>query len=149
MPYQLLGFVTPPFAGYVSGHSTLSRTSAEILTQLTGTPFFPGGIFDYEIPAASGLDFEYGPMEPVTLQFATYFDASDQASLSRLYGGIHPAADDFAGRRIGHLIGAETWTLAMRYFNGQSLPESGTWLLVGIAVCLAGSTQRALIRELL
>ena len=26
MPYQLIGFVTPPFAGYVSGHSTYSRT---------------------------------------------------------------------------------------------------------------------------
>jgi hypothetical protein len=41
MPYQLISFVTPPFPGYVSGHSTFSRTAAEILTQFTGTPFFP------------------------------------------------------------------------------------------------------------
>ena len=43
MPYQLLGFVTPPFAGYVSGHSTYSRTGAEVLTLFTGSEFFPGG----------------------------------------------------------------------------------------------------------
>ena len=91
MPYQLISFVTPPFAGYVSGHSTFSRSAAEVLTLLTGTPYFPGGIFEYDIAMGSGLDFEYGPMTPVQLQFATYFDASDQASLSRVYGG-HPSA---------------------------------------------------------
>ncbi|CAN0309449.1 unnamed protein product, partial [Chrysoparadoxa australica] len=30
-PYQRPTFVTPPFAGYISEHSTFSRTSAEIL----------------------------------------------------------------------------------------------------------------------
>lgn len=134
MPYQLNGFVTPPFAGYVSGHSTYSRTGAEILTLLTGSPFFPGGIFEYEIPVGSGLDFEYGPTTPVTLQFATYFDASDQASLSRVYGGIHPPADDFTGRRIGHLIGPESWAMAMRYFTG--VPEPGSLTLCACTVVL-------------
>ena len=43
------------------------------------------------------------------LQFATYFDASDQASISRIYGGIHPPADDFPGRRIGHVVGPEAF----------------------------------------
>ena len=105
MPYQLKGFVTPPFAGYVSGHSTYSRTGAEVLTLFTGSEYFPGGIFEYDIPMGSGLDFEYGPMEALKLQFATYFDASDQASISRIYGGIHPPADDFPGRRIGHVVG--------------------------------------------
>ena len=142
MPYQLLGFVTPPFAGFVSGHSTYSRTGAEILTQLTGTPFFPGGIFEYDIPMGSGLDFEYGPTTPVSLQFATYFDASDQASLSRVYGGIHPSADDFAGRRIGHLIGPEAWALAMQYFNGQVVPEPSTSLLACLAIAVLSMNRR-------
>ena len=31
MPYQLAGFVTPPFPGYVSGHSTFSRSAAEVM----------------------------------------------------------------------------------------------------------------------
>ena len=137
MPYQLNGFVTPPFAGFVSGHSTYSRTGAEILTLLTGTPYFPGGIFEYDIPMGSGLDFEYGPTTPVSLQFATYFDASDQASLSRLYGGIHPAADDFAGRRIGHLVGPDAWAMAMRYFSGNVVPEpTGLWLSIVVGAFL-------------
>jgi len=140
MPYQLISFVTPPFAGYVSGHSAYSRTGAEVLTLLTGTPFFPGGLLEYEIPMGSGLDFEYGPITPVQLQFATYFDASDQASLSRLYGGIHPPADDFAGRRIGHEVGPVAWALAMRYFSGQVVPEPAScilWIygLAGAACC--------------
>lgn len=42
-PYQRPSFVTPPFAGYVSGHSTYSRAAAEVLTLITGDEFFPGG----------------------------------------------------------------------------------------------------------
>ncbi len=45
-PYQRGTFVTPPFAGYVSGHSTFSRAAAEVLTALTGNEFFPGGMGD-------------------------------------------------------------------------------------------------------
>jgi hypothetical protein len=143
MPYQLNGFVTPPFAGYVSGHSTYSRTGAEILTLLTGTPYFPGGLFEYELPVGSGLDFEYGPTTPFTLQFATYFDASDQASLSRVYGGIHPSADDFAGRRIGSLIGPEAWALATQYFAAP-VPEPSVSILAFMAiVCASGMRRRS------
>jgi len=43
-PYQRPTFVSPPFAGYVSGHSTFSRAAAEILTFMTGDEYFPGGI---------------------------------------------------------------------------------------------------------
>lgn len=41
-PYQRPSFITPPFAGYVSGHSTFSRAAAEILTYIMGDSFFPG-----------------------------------------------------------------------------------------------------------
>ncbi len=135
MPYQLLGFVTPPFPGFVSGHSTYSRSAAEVMTLLTGSEYFPGGLFVYDIPQGSGLDFEYGPSATVKLEFAKYFDASDQAALSRIYGGIHPPADDLAGRRIGHVIGPEAWNLALRYFNGTIVPEPASlWLCLATAV---------------
>ncbi len=123
MPYQLSSFVTPPFPGLVSGHSTFSRTAAEILTQLTGSPYFPGGMGEYSIPMASGLNFEYGPTTPIDLQWATYFDAADQAAVSRIWGGIHPPQDDIPGRMIGHVIGPEAWNLALSYFAGQVVPE--------------------------
>ena len=42
LPYQRDTFVTPAFAGYVSGHSGFSRAAAEILTRITGNAFFSG-----------------------------------------------------------------------------------------------------------
>lgn len=119
-PYQRPSFVTPPFAGYVSGHSTYSRAAAEVLTALTGTPFFPGGMGEFVARKNEFLVFEEGPSQDVTLQWATYRDASDQCSLSRIWGGIHPPADDLAGRMIGSRIGRDAFAMAEKYFTGSS-----------------------------
>lgn len=121
-PYQRPTFVTPPFAGYVSGHSTYSRAAAEVLTALTGDPFFPGGIGEFVMPANNYLVFEQGPSETITLQWATYRDAADQCSLSRIWGGIHPPADDIPGRFIGEQIGKDAFQHALLFFNNQ-VPE--------------------------
>ncbi len=118
MPYQAINFITPPFAGYVSAHSVFSRSAAEVLAEITGSEFFPGGLAEYPITPDGDqrLRFESGPSEPITLQWATYFDASDESGLSRVYGGIHPAFDDFPGRIMGHTIGTGALTAAMAYF---------------------------------
>ena len=118
-PYQRPNFVTPPFAGYVSGHSTYSRAAAEVMTSITGSAFFPGGLGEFEANQNEFLVFEEGPSMDVTLQWATYRDASDQCSLSRIWGGIHPPADDIPGRIIGEKIGKEAYNFAVPYFNGQ------------------------------
>jgi hypothetical protein len=117
VPYQLASFVTPSFAGYVSGHSAFSRAAAALLTEFTGSPYFPGGMSSWTVPAGS-LHFEAGPSEDVELQWATYADAADQAGISRLYGGIHVAADDLDGRVIGAQCGIDAWELAQRYWSG-------------------------------
>lgn len=104
-PYQRPTFVTPPFAGYVSGHSTYSRAAARAMDFITGTPFFPGGMSDFIAQQNSFLEFEVGPSQTVALQWATYYDASDQCSLSRIWGGIHPPIDDIPGRKIGQIVG--------------------------------------------
>ena len=119
VPYQRTNFVTPAFPGYVSGHSTFSRSAAETLAALTGSPFFPGGMATYTASALTGLGFEQGPTESIQLQWATYFDAADQAGLSRIWGGIHPPLDDFAGRRVGSQAGQGAWALAQKYFDGS------------------------------
>ena len=116
-PYQRPTFVTPPFAGYVSGHSTYSRAAAEVLTALTGDPFFPGGMSGFRVPANEFLVFERGPSVDMVLQWATYRDAADQCSLSRIWGGIHPPADDIPGRLIGAKIGGRAFRLAWSYFE--------------------------------
>jgi len=126
-PYQRPSFVTPPFAGFVSGHSTFSRGAAEIMTMLTGTEYFPGGMGEFVAPMNEFLVFEDGPSMDITLQWATYQDASDQCSLSRIWGGIHPPADDLPGRHMGQEIGPEAFTEARRYFNGlKSCPVDFT-----------------------
>ena len=65
------------------------------------------------------LVFEEGPSESFTLEWATYQDASDQTSLSRIWGGIHPPIDDIKGRIIGEKIGKESFDLAQKYFTGS------------------------------
>ncbi|HEX9634750.1 MAG TPA: vanadium-dependent haloperoxidase [Candidatus Limnocylindria bacterium] len=119
VPYQRATFVTPAFAGYVSGHSTFSRAAAEVLTEFTGSPFFPGGLSEWRVPAGELLH-EEGPTADTTLQWATYYDAADQAGISRLFMGIHITADDLEGRQIGSICGTDAWTLALRYFDGSA-----------------------------
>tara|TARA_R110002050_G_scaffold202806_1_gene338047 strand:- start:56050 stop:60141 length:4092 start_codon:yes stop_codon:yes gene_type:complete len=119
-PYQRPSFVTPPFAGYVSGHSTYSRAAAEVMTLLTGSEYFPGGMGEFLAKKDEFLAFEKGPSIDITLQWATYQDASDQCSLSRIWGGIHPPADDIAGRIIGERIGKNTYSFSLPYFSGES-----------------------------
>ena len=119
VPYQLPTFVTPSFPGYVSGHSTFSRASAEVLAAFTGSEYFPGGLGEWTVTAGA-FHFEAGPDQDVVLQWATYFDAADQAGLSRLYGGIHVREDDFAGRVMGAAAGRAAWERARQYFAGAT-----------------------------
>ncbi len=119
VPYQRSTFVTPSFAGYVSGHSTFSRAAAEVLTSITGSEYFPGGLGEWTIPAGS-LEFEAGPTSDVVLQWATYRDAADEAGVSRLYGGIHVRADDLPGRVMGATCGEAAWERASRFFAGTA-----------------------------
>ncbi len=118
--YQLATFITPPFAGYTSGHTTFSRAAAVALSQITGSPYFPGGLGEYHIKQGEFLDFEYGPSEDVTLQWARYFDCSDQSARSRIYGGIHPYVDDFPARFQGQKIGEIASSRAFEYFGKKS-----------------------------
>ncbi len=120
-PYQRPTFVTPPFAGYVSGHSTYSRAAAEVLSLFTGDDFFPGGMGEFFAKKDAFLVFEKGPSENITLQWATYRDASDQCSLSRIWGGIHPPADDIHGRMIGEKVGQDAFYFAEEYFGTKYL----------------------------
>lgn len=116
VPYQRASFVSPAFAAYVSGHSGFSRAAAEVLTELTGSPYFPGGLASHTVEPG-GLIHEAGPTDTVTLQWATYRDAADQAGISRLWGGIHVPADDINGRIMGAEIGRTAVNQARQHFD--------------------------------
>ena len=118
VPYQLPTFVTPSFQGYISGHSTFSRAAAEVLVGITGSEYLPGGLAAWTVKQG-WFKFEAGPSADVVLEWATYYDAADQAGQSRLYGGIHVQADDFAGRVVGSTCGKDAWALAQRFYAGR------------------------------
>ena len=86
---------TPPFPEYTSGHSVISGASAIVLTSLFGDDFE----FDDDTEVEFGL--------PVR-KFKSFLHASDEAAISRLYGGIHymPAIDNGVtqGRALGKYI---------------------------------------------
>ncbi|WKX76676.1 T9SS type A sorting domain-containing protein [Zobellia laminariae] len=79
----------------------------------------------FDIKANEFLVFEDGPSEDLTLQWATYRDASDQTSLSRIWGGIHPPIDDIPGRLMGDEIGKQAFAKAELLFGVKTYSEDG------------------------
>ncbi len=133
-PYQRPTFVTPPFAAYISGHSTFSRAAAKVLTLLTGDEYFPGGMSEFVAKKNEFLAFEEGPSMDIVLQWAKYADASDQCSLSRIWGGIHAPVDDIPGRLIGEKVGEEAFNYAKKYFENSVLGVSSDIWTTGTSV---------------
>ena len=76
----------------------------------------------FEIKRDKFLVFENGPSVDMTLQWATYQDAADQCGLSRIWGGLHPPADDIPGRLIGIEVGRDAFNFANHFFEGTQQP---------------------------
>ncbi|ANE49179.1 vanadium-dependent haloperoxidase [Flavisolibacter tropicus] len=84
---------TPPFPTYVSGHSVISNASAEVMT------YFLGDHFAFTDTSES----EFGI---ANRSFRSFRDAAQEASFSRLYGGIHYRSDLEQGNEVGKKVGA-------------------------------------------
>ena len=86
---------TPPFPEYTSGHSTITRSAAVVLTNLYGDHF----------AFQDTSDLRYIGLQR---HFDSFVQAADEASISRVYGGIHyrNSVDQGAntGRKVGELI---------------------------------------------
>lgn len=95
---------TPPFPEYPSGHSTISAAATTVLTKIVGD--------NYAFTDSS--EVPYG--RPVR-SFHSFYDASDQASISRMYGGIHFLNALNTGRGMGKEIGA----LVVRKLDDKSV----------------------------
>lgn len=83
---------TPPFPEYTSGHSTVSSTAAEILTSVfgDGLAFTDSSELEYNLPVRS---------------FNSFREAALEASVSRVYGGIHYRSGCDGGNRQGKKLG--------------------------------------------
>jgi PAP2 superfamily len=115
LPYQPGTFLTPPFAEYVSGHSTFSAAAAEVLARFTRSDFFGYGVV--LPPGSSRIEPGLTPAEPVVLFWPTFSAAAAEAGWSRRYGGIHFRDGDLQGRQLGRRVGAVVWKKAMRLFE--------------------------------
>jgi hypothetical protein len=84
---------TPPFPEYTSGHSVISSASAVTLTKLFGDNF----------SFTDSTELEYGL---TARSFTSFIQASEEAAISRMYGGIHyrPAVEN--GKTEGSALGA-------------------------------------------
>ncbi len=92
---------TPPFPEYTSGHSVISASAAVALTSLFGEKF----------AFTDSTEMEYGM---TARSFTSFVQASEEAAVSRMYGGIHykPACENgkLQGRAIGNFILQKIWT---------------------------------------
>jgi len=120
-PYQPRTFPTPPFPGYSSGHSTFSAAGAEILKLFTRSERFGGSVSF--LAGSSKVEPGAVPAQDLTLRWATFREAADQAGLSRRYGGIHFEQDDLDARIAGRLVARQVWARALRYFKGTGQEE--------------------------
>jgi hypothetical protein len=115
IPFQPNTFPTPPFPEHVSGHSTFSAASAEVLKQFTGSDAFGGS---YTKKAKSMAIDPALPSQDLMLQWATFSDAAAEAGMSRIYGGIHFDNANDAGLALGRKIGAQTFAKAKIHWDG-------------------------------
>lgn len=84
---------TPPFPEYISGHSVISSAAASALTEVFGDNF----------AFTDSTEVEFGF---TARSFPSFFAASNEAALSRLYGGIHYRPANENGKIMGIAVGA-------------------------------------------
>jgi hypothetical protein len=86
---------TPPFPEYTSGHSVISTSAATALT----------GLFGDNFAFTDSTEVEFGM---AARSFKSFSLASQEAAISRVYGGIHymPACENgkIQGRQVGEFI---------------------------------------------
>ena len=84
---------TPPFPEYTSGHSVISRSAAKVLTHLIGDnfEFLDTSEEKYGLPARN---------------FKSFIQASEEAAISRIYGGIHYMPAITYGVEQGEKVGS-------------------------------------------
>lgn len=81
---------TPPFPEYSSGHSSGSGAASEVLTSIFGANYaFTDNTWEGKFPNRS---------------FKSFYEYADEATMSRLYGGIHYRQGNEEGQKNGKAI---------------------------------------------
>lgn len=135
-PYSPSTFITPPFPGYTSGHSTVSAACAEMLRLMTGSD-----TYDYVEARRAGALTEDGvecqemqrvegklPVVPegteltcdVRLPLPTFTAVAEMAGISRVMGGYHIQADNVAGLQLGREVARYLFPKVRGYIEGTA-----------------------------
>ncbi|MBK8609391.1 MAG: vanadium-dependent haloperoxidase [Chitinophagaceae bacterium] len=96
---------TPPFPEFTSGHAVISNAAATVLTALFGSDF-------------AFTDKTEIPFGNTSRSFKSFYEASDEVTWSRVYGGIHyPATARISivqGREIGNHVLTTLYPAALK-----------------------------------
>jgi uncharacterized protein (TIGR03382 family) len=111
---------TPPHQSSTSGHSTFSAAAATTLALVYGT----------DLIGFSFADDTSG----VTRSFGGFWQAAQEAGMSRIYGGIHWMFDNSAGLASGAEVGR--WVVA------QAIPSPGAAAVMLLGVLAVGRRRR-------
>lgn len=129
-PYSPGTFVTPPFPGYVSGHSCVSGACAKALELFTGSDTFGGterrlageltepGVKCEIMQSVNGKPATDPALScHVALKLPTFSAAAEMAGLSRVLGGYHIQADNVAGLELGRKVAKHAWPVLRSHFG--------------------------------
>ncbi|HEV3263530.1 MAG TPA: vanadium-dependent haloperoxidase [Gemmataceae bacterium] len=133
-PYSPSVFVTPPFPGYTSGHSTVSAAGSTMLKLFTGSDRF-GDVEKRKAGVLTEPGFECKVIMmrdgkvpaghekrtcDVALALPTFTATAEMAAVSRLWGGYHIRTDNEVGLDAGRKIAKYEWPKIKEYFNGTA-----------------------------
>jgi hypothetical protein len=132
-PYSPYTFITPPFPGYPSGHSTASGAGAKILELFTGSDRFGNtekriaGLLTEPGYKCEVIQMRHGKMSEddkltcdVALQLPTFSATAEMAGISRVMGGYHIQTDNVEGLELGRKVARYAWPKLQAYFNGTA-----------------------------
>ena len=136
-PYSPTTFVTPPFPGYVSGHSAVSGACAEMLKLFTGSdkcgfyePRHAGELTEQGFSCSKMQQLDGRPLAEIlgdahatcdiTLQLPTFTQAAEMAGISRVMGGYHIQSDNIAGLKLGRDVAGHLWPKVQGYVAGTA-----------------------------
>lgn len=105
--------VTPPFPEFTSGHSAQSGSAAQVLTDIFGDVAFTDHTHDVRgLPSRS---------------FNSFFEAAEEAAISRLYGGIHFRSAIDLGVDQGRCVGKAVSALRFKRTAARAVTSSSAF----------------------
>lgn len=132
-PYSPFTFVTPPFPGYPSGHSTVSGACARMLALFSGSDRF-GFVARRNCCALTEVGYSPQAIEAraggpkpglldtldTELHLPTFTATAEMAGISRVMGGYHIQTDNVAGLTLGRQVADYAWPRFETWFDGTA-----------------------------